>query len=74
MEQQPSEECTGVKTHVQKALLGHGPLRQVLSPGSQTEGEERGGKGDDTGGFNIERSFLSSCIFAPCFCQKMYSV
>lgn len=73
MEREPSEKCTGgAKTHVQKALLGQGPLRQVLSPCSQTEGEKREGKGDDTRVF--KSSFLSSCAFAQCFRQKMYSV
>lgn len=46
MEQQPSEECTeGAKTCVQKALLGHGPLQQTLSPSSQCEEKEREKKG-----------------------------
>lgn len=70
MEWQPSEECTeGPKTHVRKALLGHGPLRQVLSPCSQTEKIQQGG-GDDTRVFNTKSSFLFSCIFAQCSWEK----
>jgi len=34
-----------VKTRIQKALLGHGPLRQALIPYSLPEEEEREKKG-----------------------------
>lgn len=51
MEWQPSEECTeGAKTRVQKALLGHGPLRQIQIPCSWPEEEERERKGITWGG------------------------
>lgn len=72
MEWQPSEECTeGAKTRVQKALLGQGPLRQVLSPCSQTEGDKkRQGKGMTQGVLTLKSPSYPQTFLLDVFGRK----